>query len=375
VFLLPLGPDGLPKGPVRRLFAAGQFLSGLAWTAGSDALLFSAYREGSQTLWKISASGGERPQRVSIAGDRAYQPTLALHARRLVFRQFVQDSNIWRIPMPGFTSGGTSPATRLITSTWLDDSPQYSPDGRRIAFISNRSGSYEIWGCQQDGSGCNQWTSIGGPHVGSPRWSPDGRWIVYDRVDQGRRQLEVIAAEGGVPRRLTTEAFNHVRPSYSRDGRWIYFGCDRTGRWEIWKMPAQGGEAVQVTRQGGGVEAFESADGQYVYYDKTGTRTLWRIPAGGGKEELAVEAPIRHGHWAVLKDGLLILNPEAQPTPTLERFHSASGRRETLRPLELGQITVSGFTTPAVAVSPDGRWILYVNMERNTSDLMLVEGF
>ncbi|MBM3745353.1 MAG: hypothetical protein FJW34_06115 [Acidobacteria bacterium] len=378
VFVLPLGPDGRPKGQPRRLIAAGQFLSGLAWIRGGDALLFSAYREGSQALWKVSASGGDQPQRVSIAGDRAYQPTMALHAGRLVFRRFVQDSDIWRIPMPGSANGGARPAeaaTRLITSTWLDDSPQYSPDGRRIAFISNRSGSYEIWGCQQDGSGCNQWTSIGGPHVGSPRWSPDGRWIVFDRVDQGRRQLEVIATEGGVPRRLTAEPFNHVRPSYSRDGRWIYFGCDGTGRWEIWKMPAQGGAPQQLTRQGGGVEAFESPDGKYVYYDKAGARTLWRMPVGGGKEELAVDAPIRHGHWALLKDGLLILNPEAQPTPALERFRFASGRRETLRPLELGQITVSGFTTPAVAVSPDGRWILYVNMERNTSDLMLLENF
>jgi len=378
IFVLPLGPDGEPKGEARRLIAAGQFLSGLAWTAASDAVIFSAYREGSQTLWKARVSDGARAQRVSIAGERAYQPAMALRARRLVYRYFVQDSNICRIPMPGSGNGGARPAggvSRLIASTWLDDSPQYSPDGQRIAFTSNRSGSYEIWACRQDGSGCNQLTNLAGPHLGSPRWSPDGRWIVYDRVDRGRRHLEVISAEGGVPRRLTTEPFNHVRPSYSRDGQWIYFGCDRTGRWEIWRMPAQGGVAGQLTHQGGGVEAFESLDGKHVYYDKAGSQTLWRTPVNGGREELVVPAPIRHGHWALLKDGLLILNPEAKPAPALERFDLASGRRETLGPLELGHVPPSGFTTPALAVSPDQRWILYLQMERNTSDLMLVENF
>jgi len=376
IFVLPLGTDGSPKGEARRLLSAGQFLSGLAWTPAGDALLFSAYREGSQALWKVKLSGSDSVERLSIAGDRAYQPSMASHGGRLVYRHFVQDSDICRIPMPSGAGGASRAAgavTRLIASTWLDDSPQYSPDGGRIALVSNRTGSYEIWVCRQDGSGCSQLTTMGGPHVGSPRWSPDGRWIVFDWVDRGRRHLEVVSAEGGVPRRLTTEPFNHVRPSYSRDGKWIYFGCDRTGRWEIWKMPAEGGAAVQVTRQGGGVEAFESRDGKYVYYDKSGTHTLWRAPVNGGLEELVVPAPVRHGHWALLEDGVLILNPEAKPAPALELFRFAAGRRETLAPVELGQVATTGFTTPALAISPDQRWILYVRMERNTSDLMLVE--
>jgi serine/threonine protein kinase len=376
LFVLPLGADGLPRGEAHRLLPAGQFLSGLAWTPAGDAILFSAYREGSQALWKVKVSGSGKVERLSIAGDRAYQPSMALRTGRLAYRHFVQDSDIYRIPMPGAANGAARPAgaaARLIASTWLDDSPQYSPDGRRLVFISNRTGSYEIWGCRQDGSGCNQLTNIRGPHVGSPRWSPDGRWIVFDRVDRGRRHLEVVGAEGGVPRRLTTEPFNHVRPSFSHDGKWIYFGCDRTGRWEIWTMPAQGGAAVQVTRLGGGVEAFESPDGRYVYYDKTGTNALWRTPASGGLEELVVPPPVRHGHWALLEDGVLILNPEAQPAPDLELFRFSTGRREKLGPVELGQVAPSGFTTPALAISPDQRWIVYLRMERNTSDLMLVE--
>jgi Tol biopolymer transport system component len=65
--------------------------------------------------------------------------------------------------------------------------------------------------------------------------------------------------------RLTTEAARDEAPSWSRDGKWIYFASQRSGRWETWRVPAGGGEAVRVTRTGGGT-AFESSDGQSVYY-------------------------------------------------------------------------------------------------------------
>ena len=56
--------------------------------------------------------------------------------------------------------------------------------------------------------------------------------------------------------------------SWSRDGKWIYFASNRSGEDQVWKMPADGGEAVRVTRKGGFV-AFESPDGQWVYYTKS----------------------------------------------------------------------------------------------------------
>jgi eukaryotic-like serine/threonine-protein kinase len=87
--------------------------------------------------------------------------------------------------------------------------------------------------------------------------------------------------------RLTTEAARDEAPSWSRDGKWIYFASQRSGRWETWRVPAGGGEAVRMTRTGGGT-AFESSDGQSVYYvihekdDWSGS--LWKIPVSGGGE-------------------------------------------------------------------------------------------
>src|SRR5438045_3696193 len=77
----------------------------------------------------------------------------------------------------------------------------------------------------------------------------------------GNADLYVISADGGKPRRLTTEASEDIVPSFSHDGNWIYFCSNRSGGQQIWKQPAAGGQAVQITQQGG-FDNVESPDGQ-----------------------------------------------------------------------------------------------------------------
>ena len=73
-----------------------------------------------------------------------------------------------------------SSPSQLIASTRHEGGPQFSPDGARIAFHSDRTGSFEIWVCDAVGSNLVQLTSFGGPLVGTPRWSPDGRRLAFD---------------------------------------------------------------------------------------------------------------------------------------------------------------------------------------------------
>jgi Tol biopolymer transport system component len=88
--------------------------------------------------------------------------------------------------------------------------------------------------------------------VGSPRWSPDGRWIAFDSTAAGSPDVYVIGAAGGTPRRLTMEPLADIEPSWSHDGKWIYFVSDRGGQSHIWKAPFAGGPARQLTQGDGG---------------------------------------------------------------------------------------------------------------------------
>ena len=119
------------------------------------------------------------------------------------------------------------------SSSRIDSNPRFSPDGRRVAFVSNRSGAYQIWIANRDGGGAFQLTSVTTPYVGSPSWSPDGSTILFDGTKNGHFEVYAISAAGGTPRRLIGSSGQDAVASFSRDGRWIYFTSNRTGEYQI----------------------------------------------------------------------------------------------------------------------------------------------
>ena len=61
--------------------------------------------------------------------------------------------------------------------------------------------------------------------TGTPRWSPDGKWIAFDSAWEGRFNVYVVSAAGGAPRRLTPESIGGSIPSWSHDGKWVYYSA------------------------------------------------------------------------------------------------------------------------------------------------------
>lgn len=321
------------------------------------------------SLWKVPVSGGS-PEK--LVGGNAMFPSVARQGGRLAYAETgAPDLDIWRAAGPMMDLPSRVRPTKHISSTRWDGNPQISPDGKRIVFASNRSGNGEIWVCDQTGLNPVQLTSFGGPLAASPRWSPDGQQIVFDARIQDQSDVHVVSPEGGEPRRITTEPSNEVRPSWSRDAQWIYFGSDRSGTWQVWKVPAQGGTAVPVTRHGGR-EAQESPDGRFVYYHKSSTPGIWRVPIEGG-EEVQVLDQGEQGHWSLLEGGICLLNRKATPDPAIELFDLTT--RRLARITSLPKEAASPLLVPSLAVSPDGRWVLYVQLDRVTSDIVLVENF
>jgi Tol biopolymer transport system component len=342
----------------------------LDWTPdGSEIVYSSALLASVNSLWRISASGGA-PERLALGGENAYKPSISGQGHRLAYRQGIFDSNIWRIDVQGSTGGNRSP-TKLIASTRFESGPHFSPDGKSIAFCSDRSANSEIWICDSDGSNCVQLTFFDG-HTCTPRWAPDGRQIAFDSRPEGHSDLYVIDLESRVPRRLTTDTANDVVPSWSNDGRWIYFASNRSGSWQVWRMPAEGGSAVQIT-QNGGFAAFESPDGQFVYYAKFTEPGIWRVLVEGGEETLVLDLlqPGLWGYWAVVDEGIYFLNAEAESRPAIEFYRFATRRVTPIAALEKEPV----LGDPGLAVSPDGRWLLYAQRDQEASDIMLVENF
>jgi Tol biopolymer transport system component/DNA-binding winged helix-turn-helix (wHTH) protein len=364
---LSLGKGLTAAGGTTRLTAASLNAAYPTWMPDGREILFSA--QGS--LWRLAVSGESTPVRLPFVGEDGLMPVVSRprpgRPPRLVYARSFDNWNIWRVESAAPGTPISSPPVAAIASTRRNTSPQFSPDGRRVAFASNRSGDFEIWLSDPDGSNAVQLTSMSARTTGTPRWSPDGQMIVFDSNPEGQYEIYLIPAAGGKPRRLTfNQASDHV-PSFSRDGRWVYFTSNRTGADQIWKVPVSGGEAVQVTRNVGYV-SFESADGAHLYYTQSPRvpSPLWRLPASGGQPVNVLEGVVWRAFVPLERGIYYIEQPAGQAR--LQFFDFATGRSTTVAS-DLGDIRVG------LTASADGRTVLYSRLDSSIDDLMLVENF
>jgi Tol biopolymer transport system component/DNA-binding winged helix-turn-helix (wHTH) protein len=372
VFTVDLAEDLTAKAAARQITFRKQWTSGLAWTADGREIVFSSgsnWSSGAVQLWRVSATGSESPHTLAVAGEHGRWPAISRQGNRLAFsREYADDENVWRLELAG-QNRMAGKSLKLIDSTRNDRDPQYSPDGKRVAFISQRTGGDEVWVCNKDGSGPVQLTSLRAAITGCPRWSPDGTRIVFDSNVAGRFDVYVVDASGGRPKRLSNDPADEAVASWSRDGRSIYFVSNRTKNWEVWKMSADGGEGKQVTRNGGYV-AFESADGAFLYYTKyLEAGKLWRM-AVTGSEETEVLGNVNGGSYAVLDNGIYFIRPpvEERSYPALEFLSFATGKVQLIAPIP--ELAIYR----GLSISPDHLYALYTQEDRVPgSNLMLVD--
>jgi Tol biopolymer transport system component len=345
-------------------------LAGVDWMPDGRNLVVSSSRLfGDRRLWIFPVGGGQA-RRLDTEVSTAVHPSVARENRRvMVFSVLRGDNTIWRVAGPAGKSG--TPAVQFDRSTSQEYAPQYSPDGRSIAFVSARSGAQEIWVSEADGSNPRQITFFARPMTFGPSWSPDGAWLAFSADMEGQIDIFRVRVAGGMPERVTKEAADCLFPSFSRDGRYIYFHSNKSGLDQIWRMPALGGASVLVTRNGG-VQGLESRDGKFLYYTKQywdrGLFGIWRMRLPDGDEEKVVEAAATLA-WDVFQRGVVYVNIAAKPQRTLEFFEVEGGATRQL--LQFARAP----SWLGLAVSPDGSSVLHGHFETAGTDVVALHNF
>jgi dipeptidyl aminopeptidase/acylaminoacyl peptidase len=316
-------------------------------------------------LWRVELAGERRPERIELAGRHTIHPATTASQDRLVFSQYDRDAHLYR-----FQAGRA--IEPVAPSSSLETDPHFSRDGRRIAFASGRSGDVTIWVAADDGSDARQLTHGTWTWQGSPHWSPDGRTIAFDAFDPDGVHVWTINTEGGNPHRVTTHAGDQTVPTWSQDGKWIYFSEDRGGRRELWRIRASGGEPEQMTRTGSGFLGIESADGTGLLYQPTNADSpLHLLPINGGPSRQLVDC-VRSSAFATAGPTVVYVACEPGSKPTLHALDTISGRDRLLGRLEKFEPDMPHVN---LAVSPDGKTILYRGVTRKGGDLMMIEDF
>ncbi len=177
--------------------------------------------------------------------------------------------------------------TNLTKDPHTDDSPDWSPDGSRILFESDRNGDFKIFVMDADGSNVKALTN----HLGDdqrPDWSPDGNQVAFQRSSGGRPDVFVMDADGSNVVQLTDDVGDDGAPIWSPNGQKILFRSNRTGEYGIWVMAPDGSDerAVIVTDHQGNIRAPAwSPDGTKVVFasDHGGADfNLYVVDAEGG---------------------------------------------------------------------------------------------
>lgn len=285
IFVQEFDSAGLPAGLPRQITHEPCCVDSPSFTRDGKEIIFLSRRGGVAQLMRVPVSGGDPRPEASIPSPGA-NPRIA--------------TNGWLISSNIEVVGAVNSASlvngriagkprRLIASSHRDRAPAYSPDGKFIAFSSDRGGSRQLWLCGRDGSSPRQLTSIEGAAPGLSNWSPNGRWIAFEAQSPGGFVIYLCDPNSGRAWKLPLAGKQNRRPVWSRDGKTLYYSSSQPEPYQIWRVEIDREgkplKEAQITR-GGGFGAVVSADGAYLYYSKGFTFTaLWRVPAGGGREE------------------------------------------------------------------------------------------
>jgi Tol biopolymer transport system component/DNA-binding winged helix-turn-helix (wHTH) protein len=370
--------DFNPVGSPRRVpHVPKTSIMGLAWSGDGESLIFGAADLSFQYLWRVAVDGSRPPDRIEMAGVNAVFPSITPTGDRLVFARLVDDTDIYRFD----AERSPQPVAR---SSVFDGNPEFSPDGRRIAFSSARGGrAVDVWIAGADGSRPAQLTHGPGRWQGSPSWSPDGRHIAFDsQGNDGQWHIWTVDIESGLQRQITTDPGDQTVPTWSRDGRWIYFSWRQGNTPDVWQRDiwraqvGSGSSKEQVTRGGGGYVGRESADGKMLLYQPAlGTSPVMAQPLAGGSAKTLIACVIG-GAVAVSDNSIYYvpcsdLSPSGDTTPLRMLDHGTGKDREVGR---LEQYHVS-LLADGFAVSPGGKTILYSRTVSSGADLMMIENF
>jgi Tol biopolymer transport system component/DNA-binding winged helix-turn-helix (wHTH) protein len=349
---------------------AAEVVGAPRWSTDGLSVIFSSNFGGKAGLWRVSSEKRESPIQINDAGA---EPAVSQQGALLAYDRGSHGLNIWQLELSATAKSEPSILVPLTGQTDQGPGPQFSPDGKKLAFMSDRSGTMEIWVSDRDGKNALQLTAIG--NAGTPRWSPDSKAIVFDANRKNGAGIYTVPLEGGAaPRLLTPDETENRCPSWSHDGKWIYFASRRTGRYEVWKIPADGGRPVQLTRQGGHA-ALESPDGQRVFYAKSAFAypEIWQVPVDGGEEKILSKKvrPPSWASWTVVDEGpnreILFAQPSGNGAPVVSAFDLATHRVKTV-----GQLGITPFWLSATR---DGKTIVFDQPGWQQSQIMLVENF
>ncbi|MEJ2238087.1 MAG: LpqB family beta-propeller domain-containing protein [Gemmatimonadales bacterium] len=330
-------------------------IRGLAWDPPGASILFSSRRGGGDRVWRIPADGGT-PNPVSLIGRNA-GPLSAAQGLR-VYEEYHGTSDLW-VYDP--STGAVEPWHESSRSEW---GAAISPDGQSVAFVSDRTGSDEIWVIPTRGGEPTRMTQLDGAEVDAPQWHPDSRLLIFAATLYGSYDVFTIDINKGSLERVTDSQDDERNPIWWRG--MIVYTADRTGTRELWLLDSEGAVHRRLS-SGGAWMAKPSPSGDDLLFTRPGETGVWRLTGLDG-DPIRVSSQVSADdgiNWCPADAGILVIRSVDGTNSELVLSGTASGEESVLAeiPHEISQ-------RMGISRLPDGGVLVGV-IVRSESDLWI----
>ncbi len=348
------------------------------WAPDGKRLLF---RQGG-SIFQWTAGGASEHVYVSSAGLEAMSATwgTAGEPRLVAAENPYKELRAVLLKPGGLAAAGDS--VPFAPSATNESSPKFSPDGKWLLFLGSRSGAAEIWVADTNGRNPRQVTHLNTTVIGYPHWSPDSRHIAFHSWIAGKPQIYTIdlgrspsAAGGGQAddgvKKITDSAFGFFMHTWSGDGKYVYVN-GATAAGGVFRVPVDGGLPEPQNFDAG--PSVVTPDGHSLVYGKINRPGLFRRSLDGGPEnnpeEKLVDDYMAPGNdLNAFADGVYYISWNGESKPRAIRFYSYA-QKQSVDILSLSGV----IPTPAdLAVTPDRRRLVYKLLSGLGTELTLIE--
>jgi len=341
------------------------------WTPDGRGVVFSSSRGGGVNLWRARLDRDGAPtgleQLTTGAGDDV-QASVHPDGRELAFAVRGINSDLWQLPVSPETGRAAGHPTPVLGTTRVESRGSWSPEGRQLAFNSDRAGEMNIWVLDSAGRERQVTAGPGGDY--QPDWSPDGQALVFFSARGGNTDIWRVRLPDTSLTRLTDDDALDINPAYSPDGQRIAFVSDRSGRFEVWVMQADGTGQQQVASVGcwGHFVAWTTDSRAIVFRgERDRQMQIYRVDVASGA--LTPLPPVRSGgHMSFSPSQAVIMDVSSHKVIWAHPIRGGE-------PYEVYQ-----FPDPDVRIdyprwSRDGRRVVFDRAAPRGADLWTLEGF
>lgn len=329
------------------------------WTDQDQSLLFTSRDDFGFFIHQLNlTTGGES----LISNQNFYQ--LSVHGGKILACNYGSDNNLWMKSL-NIHVDGYKP---IVNSSRHEVLGVLSPDNSSIAYISNHSGSFQLWQYDFENENSKQLTHLeDGLLYDKISWSPDSRSILAGIRDIEKTKIVRISVKNGQAETFLEDDNLNRFPHYQSINE-FHFISDRSGKRELWSFNIQTREAKKLSYLNPEIDFAKIGEDGMLYFSKSKTNGIWKSTLAGENEtKLITNDQIDYSNWDLVGNSIYHLNRSTNPS-TISRLNTENNTLAVVQ--ELLPDNQSWYTK--FSISDDQSMVVYNQSDHYESDIILL---